>query len=205
MCYHVSLKFDNKKLSQSLGIAPSVESVPQGVFNAFDFPQMAILGNNNVQQLQIARWGLLPPFADVNFNRVNTLNARIETLEEKKSFKNSIKYRCLIPVSAFFEWKWLDGKGNRKQKFKISGIGDFLFLGGLFSEVNGQMSFSIVTTVANELMSEIHNIKKRMPLILTKENKGLWLEGGDLQDFYICDPQLKAISDDLPNPQLSLF
>ena len=45
-------------------------------------------------------------------------------------------------------------------------------------------SFSIITTEANELLAEIHNMKKRMPLILNKQNEASWLNGdATLNDF----------------------
>jgi putative SOS response-associated peptidase YedK len=34
----------------------------------------------------------------------------------------------------------------------------------------------MITTEANELMAEIHNTKKRMPLILSPDNEKLWLD-----------------------------
>ena len=36
-------------------------------------------------------------------------------------------------------------------------------------------TFSIITTDANELMSQIHNTKRRMPLIIAKEMENTWL------------------------------
>ena len=38
-----------------------------------------------------------------------------------------------------------------------------------------QDTFAIVTTVANDLMEQIHNTKKRMPVILTKELAEEWI------------------------------
>jgi putative SOS response-associated peptidase YedK len=61
--------------------------------------------------------------------------------------------------------------------------GEPFALGGLFSvwtdRVTGELvpTFTILTTEANEQMAIIHNTKKRMPLILTKENEREWLEG----------------------------
>jgi putative SOS response-associated peptidase YedK len=55
-------------------------------------------------------------------------------------------------------------------------------LAGLYSEwissVSGEVTFSftVLTTAANELMADIHNSKKRMPLILERENEDLWLD-----------------------------
>jgi putative SOS response-associated peptidase YedK len=38
-------------------------------------------------------------------------------------------------------------------------------------------SCTIVTMPANKLMTEIHNVKHRMPAILTKEDRDVWLTG----------------------------
>jgi putative SOS response-associated peptidase YedK len=38
-------------------------------------------------------------------------------------------------------------------------------------------TFTILTCPANELMTEIHNSKKRMPVILKAEQEKDWLEG----------------------------
>ncbi len=39
-------------------------------------------------------------------------------------------------------------------------------------------TFSIVTTEANPLMAEIHNTRKRMPVILPGASEGAWLDRG---------------------------
>jgi putative SOS response-associated peptidase YedK len=37
-----------------------------------------------------------------------------------------------------------------------------------------------LTTDANEQMSQIHNSKKRMPMILTPEEESIWLQNGKI-------------------------
>ena len=37
-------------------------------------------------------------------------------------------------------------------------------------------TFAIVTTPANPLMEKIHNLKKRMPLIIPRELEGEWIK-----------------------------
>ncbi|MGM0932382.1 MAG: SOS response-associated peptidase family protein [Bacteroidota bacterium] len=44
-------------------------------------------------------------------------------------------------------------------------------------------SYSILTTEANDLMSEIHNSKKRMPVVLKKEDRQTWLSGQEISVF----------------------
>jgi putative SOS response-associated peptidase YedK len=44
-------------------------------------------------------------------NRVQTINARVETLDTAPSYRQAFKKRrCLIPVDGFYEWKGPGGK-----------------------------------------------------------------------------------------------
>ena len=87
----------------------------------------------------------------------------------------------------------------KKQKYLITLPNDELFaFAGLWSEwVNKETAevvktFTIVTTEANGLMSEIHNSKKRMPVILDKETETEWLIGMPLFKFEKPEIELKA-------------
>lgn len=93
---------------------------------------------------------------------------------EKPSFKDSINKRCLVIVDGFYEWQWLDKVGKSKQKYLITHKQDEPFaFAGLYNDwlnpATGDIrrTYTIVTTEANELMAEIHNNKKRMPVSLT--------------------------------------
>lgn len=119
-----------------------------------------------------------------------TLNARIETLEEKPAFRNAVSNRCLVLASGFYEWQWLDAKGRSKQKFQIRPKDQEVFVfAGIYSNWKNPQtgeplaSYSILTTEANELMGQIHNIKKRMPVILKKEDHNAWLSGLEVSRF----------------------
>lgn len=136
-------------------------------------------------------WGLVPSWSkDIDF-RKNTLNARIETLEEKPSFKNITQNRCLVIASSFFEWRWLDDKGKSKEKYQIySSESETFAFAGLYdtwvNKIDGKQynSFSIVTTQANEQMNYIHNHKGRMPVMLKKGDEQEWLNTNNkTQDF----------------------
>lgn len=136
-------------------------------------------------------WGLVPSWSkDIDF-RKNTLNARIETIDEKPSFKNITQNRCLVIASSFFEWRWLDDKGKSKEKYQIySSESDIFAFAGLYDTWVNPMtgiaynSFSIVTTQANEQMNYIHNHKGRMPVMLKKGDEKEWLKNNNkIQDF----------------------
>lgn len=191
MCYRTSLKLYANALENEFRVKVSFE-VPEGEFNGFTFPETAVILNSDPDKVDLASWGLMPHWAKQDFKRANTLNARIETIAEKPSFRSYAGNRCLVPVTSFFEWQWLDEKGKEKQKYEISTGGKVFAMGGIYAERNGVITYSIVTTEANELMAEIHNTKKRMPLVLTPENREYWLQGGALEDFKHCDPYLEA-------------
>ena len=110
------------------------------------------------------------------------INARIETLFEKSSFKQAIaQRRCLVPADGFYEWKKVKGKGGKieKQPYLIKTTDREIFsMAGLWDRWKdpdtGQMifSFSVITQPPNKLMEDIHD---RMPAILTQDQEELWL------------------------------
>ena len=176
----------------------------QSEFNGFTFPKTPIITNAEPQIIQHFNWGLIPSWSKDNSIRAYTLNARIETITEKPSFKNYIQNRCLILADGFYEWKWLDSKGKNKQKYLITLPNEELYAyAGIYSEYTDQEtgetinSYSIVTTEANALMSEIHNIKKRMPIILKPEDESNWLNGVAINNFKLpYQVRLKALNID---------
>jgi len=109
-----------------------------------------------------------------------TLNARSESIFEKASFRKSIlSRRCLVPADGFFEWQTV---GTKKIPWYIKlKEQEILSFGGIWdlwrdSEGNPIVTYSIITTEANPLMAEIHNSKKRMPLILPAGEEKTWME-----------------------------
>ena len=169
------------------------------VYNGFTFPQTPVIANSNKDVIDFFSWGLIPFWAKDIEIRKNTLNAKIETLNEKPSYRNSINNRCLVIADGFYEWQWLDPKGKHKQKYKITLEDNSLFaLAGLWSDwVNkdtGEIikSYTILTTEANPLMSTIHNSKKRMPVVLSETKEKRWLLGDSIDNFRIPDSVLKA-------------
>ncbi len=125
--------------------------------NGFSFPKTPVIANNKLDTIQHFQWGLVPFWAKDDSIKKYTLNARIETLKEKPSYKNSVNKRCLIVANGFYEWQWLDAKGKKKQKYLISLADNKLFaFAGIWSEwLNKKTSeiissYSIVTTKANE-------------------------------------------------------
>lgn len=191
MCYHSKLTTEAQSLEKRFNAKfETQEFTPSLRYNSFTFPKTPVITNKQTGVIQMYSWGLIPSWSKDEKFRVNTLNSRIETITEKPSFSSNVKNRCLILTDGFFEWKWLDDKGKHKQQYLVTleNMEPFAFA-GIYSEwVNkstGEVmnTYSMVTTEANELMAEIHNTKKRMPVILTPETEKLWLSGNDVMAF----------------------
>ncbi len=169
MCFHskqtkLALEIENRFKAK---IDRPSEFKRQEHINGFDFPKTSVIIDEQPEVITHFNWGLIPSWSkDVDIRKF-TLNAKIETLDEKPSFKNSVNKRCLVISNGFFEWQWQDSKGKNKHKYEIGIENDELFaFAGIYSEWINQAtdeivnSYSIVTTEANTLMAEIHNTKK---------------------------------------------
>lgn len=107
---------------------------PSKFLNGFSHPQLPIIMDETRDILSTATWGLIPFWAKDRSIQKQTLNAKIETIKEKPSFKNSFNKRCLVLVKGFYEWKWLDDKGKQKHKHSLTVKDQEIFsLGGIYS------------------------------------------------------------------------
>ena len=215
MCYQTRLIKKREEIMQRFNAEMNelLDYSPVEFCSAFDYPSTPVITDERPQDIQFFNWGLVPDWSQDIFVRKYTLNARIETLHEKKSFKSVINNRCLIIADGFYEWQWVTKSGSKKNKYLITVPDEGLFgFAGIYSkwldfEGNIFNSYSIITTEANELMSEIHNTKKRMPVILKKEDEYAWLKGRSVEEFkYPYEIELEARA--LNNPddhQLTLF
>ena len=193
MCFYSKLSKSAQELQNRFNAKFENENDYQpAIYNGFEFPKTPVITNSNINKIQLFHWGLIPHWAKDNSIRKSTLNAKIETIHEKPAFRASLNNRCLVIADGFYEWQWLDENGKSKQKYLITIPGNELFVfGGLWSiwanSQTGEIinTYTILTTEANGLMREIHNSKKRMPVILAKGNEFDWLSEGKLSNTAI--------------------
>jgi len=151
---------------------------------------------NQKNRIEFMKWGLVPYWAKDPKIGYGMINARAETLAQKPSFKHILKTkRCLVPSSGFYEWKKID---KQKVPFYIGIKSNRIFsFAGLFdnwkdSDGNELVTFTIITTDANDTLKTIHN---RMPVILEQEFEEKWLDTR-IQDFDSLTEMLKPYPDD---------
>jgi putative SOS response-associated peptidase YedK len=151
---------------------------------------------NQKNRIEFMKWGLVPYWAKDPKIGYGMINARAETLAQKPSFKHILKTkRCLVPSSGFYEWKKID---KQKVPYYIGIKNSRIFsFAGLFdnwkdSDGNELVTFTIITTDANDTLKTIHN---RMPVILEREFEEKWLDTR-IQDFDSLTEMLKPYPDD---------
>ena len=149
--------------------------------SGFSHPLLPIIKHDGIV---LSEWGLIPSWikdkAAADDIRSKTLNAVGGTIFEKPSFRKSIvSQRCLLPVTGFFEWQ--DVNGTKYPYFIHLKSNPVFSLGCIFEnrvdKSTGEIknTFSIITTPANPMMEKIHNLKKRMPLIIGREDEKEWV------------------------------
>lgn len=162
--------------SQGLAIVvPDVE--PQASFNIAPTQSVwTILGEGQGALAQQMRWGLVPSWARDIKAGAALINARIETVAEKPSFRTAWKSRrCLVPASGYYEWR---PEAGIKQPYWIHDAErPMIMFGGIWEnwktpEGDWLRSFAIITTAAGDDMVELHD---RTPLMLSGEVLKAWL------------------------------
>jgi len=165
-------------------------------YNVAPSQDVACVIGNGGNRLVKFRWGLVPFWADDPSIGYKMINARAETVAQKKSFVRAFKkQRCLVVADGFYEWKKL-ADGKRKMPMYIHLREDRPFgFAGLYENWKSNdgkilQTCTIITTSANELMAPIHN---RMPVIIMPDDRKLWLDTS-VQDPDMLLPLLEPFS-----------
>lgn len=126
------------------------------------------------QKIYNVQWGLVPSFA-----KRPLINARVETVLDKKTFREPfLKKRCIVPATRFYEWQ-TNNETHAKIRYEISLENLPIFsMAGIceryFNEDGSSyLTYAILTTEPNEQMRAIHD---RMPVILEPDFEQRYLD-----------------------------
>ncbi len=127
-------------------------------------------------ELVLAKWGLIPHWSKESKTKYSTINARIETVAEKPTYRTPFKSkRCLIPADGFYEWKPING--HKIPHYIHMRKGGVFAFAGIWDRWEGEEetldSCSIIVMPSNEVMKPIH---ERMPAIIAPAHYDLWLD-----------------------------
>ncbi|MEL7038167.1 MAG: SOS response-associated peptidase [Cyanobacteria bacterium J06592_8] len=200
MCGRFSLTCSAEQLSATFELSEIHDFTPR--YNIAPTQLIATVkidSQSEKRELNWMRWGLIPSWSKDTKMAAKLINARVETITEKPSFRNAIRQRrCLILADGFYEWKKQE---DRKQPyyFQQDSHQPFAFAGiweqWKSPENEDIISCTILTTEATGEMCSIHH---RQPIIVPKAIYSQWL-----------DPNLTKPQDILPlltsQPSLSYY
>jgi putative SOS response-associated peptidase YedK len=140
-----------------------------------------IVYHRSPNSVQLARWSLIPFWAWNPKIAYSTINARAEDIAEKPTYHKLIRsQRCLVPADGFYEWERLTLE-DKEEKFpwyislKERALFAFAGLWDVWKDAEGVeiLTYSIITTIPNELIQDLHS---RMPVILHQTDEEAWLD-----------------------------
>jgi len=127
-------------------------------------------------EMTLARWGLVPSWSKESKSKYSTINARIESVADKPTYRTPFKRRrCLIPADGFYEWQQVTG--SKVPHHICMKDGKVFAFAGLWDHWEGEGktldSCTIIVMPSNEVMRPIH---ERMPAIIAPAHYELWLD-----------------------------
>ena len=188
-----------KPVTKTVGLVKTTIKVEdKDNYNAHPAQKLPVIKSyTNGKTLENCDWGLLPSWAADKKKFRPLINARLETLMEKVSFKKLIQTsRCLVIADGYYEWK---RKNEEKIPYYFTRSDSSLMF---FAAIYQNNKFCIITREVTNQLKEIHH---RAPLILNEEQISNYLdvkkEGTDILKS-IKAPELKfhAVSKDVNNP-----
>jgi putative SOS response-associated peptidase YedK len=175
MCGRYTLRTPIDVLAEGFEIQEYPSSITPNYNVAPTQEVAAVVEEDEMRKLEMFHWGLIPSWAKDPSIGNKMVNARAETVSEKPSFRSAFKKRrCLILADGFYEWQKTDD-GKQPYHIKMQDDSPFAFAGlwEIWKDEEEIRSCTIITTAANDLMSEIHH---RMPVILPPDDYDMWLD-----------------------------
>ena len=178
MCGRMSLFTPPSVLEGRFGV-----SVPESLsprYNIAPREDVAVVRNDNRDTVELLEWGLLPSWVDEPEGYSYPINARSETVADKRTFSEAFRQRrCLVLADGFYEWAETPGG---KQPHRVQRTdGDPFAMAGLFERWEGndetRETVTILTTEPNEVVEPLHH---RMAVVLDEDEESTWLEDAGL-------------------------
>lgn len=179
MCGRFTLILDRDELQSELQIG-EIPALYAPRYNIAPSQPVLAVTDPITREPVFLRWGLVPSWAKDPEIGNRLINARSETVPDKPSFRSAfMRRRCLIPADGFYEWK-KSGSGSQRSTpfyFFLKDHRPFTFAGlwEIWHSAGGDElhTCTILTTEPNLLLQSIHD---RMPVILNKDQRWLWMD-----------------------------
>lgn len=192
MCYFI----DNSKFGIGDDRDEEIKRNIKAYISGLDHPNVPIITDESSEVI-LAKWRFNPNIPETSKTITIGLNIQSEEATKTPMFKDYTDQHCIVPVNGFYEWKHYNSSKIRVKHYITMLNEETFYLAGLWRFYNDKkVSFGILTTPSNELMTDIHNNKKRMPICLNKKQADVFLKSDELENiiFPNLDPQLLALN-----------
>lgn len=135
----------------------------------------------NKRELATVEWGLVPEWAKELRREKPIINARVETVLGKPSFRSPIKRtRCLVPADGWYEWKAARGF-KQPWLMEQAGSGPIAFAGiwTTWHGTDGESWLETMAMLTAPAQGPLKAVHHRRPLIVAPNEYGDWLEPHD--------------------------
>lgn len=185
MCYDTALTKMKKQVQTYFQMDFSEPEKYQSYYHrsGFTYPTLQIIKMEDPKLIASAQWGYVPSWGRKDVlgfrKKYNTLNIRSEKLFSGPSMESAYTKRCLIIADGFFEPHNHGGESIPYFCYiptsQFEDGRDLFAFAGVYSQLgDNQYSFSLLTMEANPFFRQVHNVKKRQPLVLDRELYAEW-------------------------------
>ena len=157
-------------------------------YNAHPYQKLPVIKKyKNGNTLENLKWGIVPSWSKKkDFKPL--INARLETIDEKISFKKLIKdFRCVAVADGFYEWK-----RDEKEKTPYYFVREDkkpIFIAGIYESDQ----FCLITEKSDVNISKIHD---RQPVIIDEK---------DIKSYLNIEFEAVNILNDRNRPNLEFY
>jgi putative SOS response-associated peptidase YedK len=194
MCGRYSLTLSARELAERFDAVVPDDWSPR--YNCAPGQDLPVVAGDDPGAFRRLTWGYTPPWADESRDLIN---ARTETVDEKRTFAESFdSRRCLVPADGFYEWSDRDGQ---KRPYRVAfeddrafamagihatwepptpgrqaGLGEWGGGAGDNADAADERveAFAVLTTEPNERIADLHH---RMAVVLPRDRERDWLAG----------------------------
>lgn len=149
------------------GLAPNYNCAPTD-----SLPVIRRRPGRDAPVLETAHWGLVPFWAKDRKSAARMINARAESIGERRAFRNAAeRRRCLVPATGWYEWR-KERRARQPCVFEVQGAMTFAGLWAWNPSLR-LVSYAIVTVTSNSVVEPWHD---RMPALLGEHELAGWLD-----------------------------
>lgn len=181
MYYKLSNKAERKQIEDLFDVTFKYPNLyrPETVINGLEESNLPVIIMEEPNAVLLAIWGMLPEKYQDDWqqfqNLTNTLNIDERNLQTVLWQSEALKdRRCLILATGFFTSVLKNGMLHH---YEISlKTGKPFFLAGIYNTLDdGFITCSLLLSKANSAIENYQNIVDSMPIVISKEKQGFWL------------------------------